>query len=69
MAMVEKMKKDRRWYQYGIEEKDIDSDGREDLVLWHVDGYLIRPKATITVFARQENGELPEKPNQIIRSG
>ena len=62
----EKKKKGRHWYEYGIEEKDINADGKKDLILWYAVGD-IDPRTTIIVLIRQEDGKLPEKPNQILR--
>jgi hypothetical protein len=53
---------------HNIEKKDINADGLEDVVLWYATGDLDL-KTTVIVFIRKENGDLPEKPNQILRCG
>jgi hypothetical protein len=45
---------------------DVDGDGREDLVLWHVSG-KIDVKTDIYVFLRGADQKLPERPTQILR--
>jgi hypothetical protein len=56
----------RSWWDHNIEKKDINADGREDVVLWYAVGE-IDLKTTVIVFVRNENGDLPEKPNQVLR--
>jgi hypothetical protein len=62
---VKKIKEDRSVRQYNIEEKDINADGREDLVLWYYVGE-VDIKTTIAVFIRQEDGKLPENASQVL---
>jgi hypothetical protein len=65
---IEKIKKDNSWWaEYGIERQDIDDDSDEDLVLWRISGAIFDIKTSVMVFLRNENGKLPEKPNQILR--
>jgi hypothetical protein len=45
---------------------DLDGDGREDLVLWHVGGGRIDFKTDISVFLRGPDQKLPERPTQIL---
>jgi hypothetical protein len=64
---VAKIKEESRsWRDHNIEKKDINADGREDVVLWYSAGELDL-KTTIIVFIRKENGDLPEKPSQVLR--
>ena len=64
-TVIEKIRKDSKWYEYGIEKKDINADGREDLVLWQFTG--IDPRMTVMVFVRRQDDKLPEQPSQVLR--
>ena len=44
---------------------DVDGDGREDLVLWHVTGNL-DTKTDVYLFLRGVDQQLPERPTQIL---
>jgi hypothetical protein len=64
---IAKIKEESRsWRDHNIEKKDINADGREDVVLWYSAGELDL-KTTVIIFIRKENGDLPEKPNQVLR--
>lgn len=63
---VNKMGKDYSSYRYGIEKKDVNGDGKKDTLLWNIIGD-VDCKTNIMVFLRQEDGKLPEKPNQVLR--
>jgi hypothetical protein len=64
--LIEGLKKNNDWYRYGIEEKDVNGDGREDLVLWYSKGN-IEVTTIVRVFLRGEDDKLPEKADQILR--
>ena len=64
---IKKIETDSHWWgDHGIEEKDINADNNKDLVLWYFTGD-IDVKTTVVVFIREEDGKLPEKPNQVLR--
>jgi hypothetical protein len=65
---IEKIKKKSRWWgDYAIEREDINADNRKDLILWKTSGELFDLKTNVMVFIRQEDGNLPQRPNQILR--
>ncbi|MHC4636828.1 MAG: FG-GAP repeat domain-containing protein [Planctomycetota bacterium] len=64
--LIEGLRKNNDWYRYGIEEKDVNGDGREDLVLWYSKGN-IEVTTIVRVFVRAEDDKLPEKADQILR--
>ncbi len=63
---IERIKKDNNFWRYNIEKKDINGDGKKDILLFHIIGD-VDCKTNIMVFIRQENGKLPEKPNHVLR--
>jgi hypothetical protein len=50
----------------GIERRDLDGDGREDLVLWTL-ALELPPKTTVAVYIRSPDGRLPENPDKVLR--
>jgi len=49
-----------------VERRDIDNDGNKDVILLHIQED-IDVKTNIIIFKRRQSGELPEKPDQILR--
>jgi hypothetical protein len=49
-----------------VERRDIDNDGNKDVILLHIQAD-IDVKTNIIIFKRRQSGELPEKPDQILR--
>jgi hypothetical protein len=49
-----------------VERRDIDNDGNKDAILLHIQED-IDIKTNIIIFKRRQSGELPEKPDQILR--
>lgn len=49
-----------------IENRDINNDGNKDVILLHLQ-QDIDVKTNIIIFKRRQSGELPEKPDQILR--
>ena len=62
---LEEWSQDGHWFGHGTERKDINGDGSDDVVLWHIVGEL-NPRTTILVFIANK-GRLPDKPAQILR--
>ena len=63
---IEQIGKDAQWSSPSVRHHDMNSDGRQDLVLWksHRD---MNPKTTILVFIRDRSGRLPERPTHVLR--
>jgi hypothetical protein len=67
-AQIAKLVKDAQWRHYGVQQQDVNGDGRKDLVLWCAQGDL-NPATTIQILLRGANGRLPEQPSQVLRHG
>ncbi|MHC4478111.1 MAG: FG-GAP repeat domain-containing protein [Planctomycetota bacterium] len=59
------LKKTKAKYRL-VERRDIDNDGNKDVILLHIRAD-IDVKTNIIIFKRRQSGELPEKPDQILR--
>lgn len=64
--LIARIVKDAQWRHYGVQHQDVNGDGREDLVLWTVQGDL-NPAATILVLLREADGRLPARPTRVLR--
>ena len=64
--LIARIVKDAQWRHYGVQYQDVNGDGREDLVLWTVQGDL-NPAATILVLLREADGRLPARPTRVLR--
>lgn len=64
--VMEEMKKADPLSPPVIHRLDIDRDGREDLVIWQILGQ-VDPKTDICLFLRGADGQLPNRPTQILR--
>jgi hypothetical protein len=49
-----------------VERRDIDNDGNKDVIFLHIQAD-IDVKTNIIIFKRRQSGELPKKPDQILR--
>jgi len=58
--------KTKRQQDCFIEKRDINNDGNKDVILLHLQ-QDIDVKTNIIIFKRRRSGELPEKPDQILR--
>jgi hypothetical protein len=63
--MLNKIKAKRKQH-CTVEKRDIDNDGNKDVILLHIQED-IDLKTNIIIFKRRQSGELPEKPDQILR--
>jgi hypothetical protein len=63
--MVEEPAKPGRAWTSGIQRIDVNGDGREDLVLWRIVGDL-EPRTDVMLFLRGTDGQLPERPTQVL---
>jgi hypothetical protein len=63
---IEQIEKDAQWRYPGVQDQDINGDGREDLVLWKSRRDM-NPKTTVLVFIRDRAGRLPERPTHVLR--
>lgn len=63
---IEQIEKDAQWRYPGVQDHDINGDGREDLVLWKSRRDL-NPKTTVLVFIRDRDGRLAERPTHVLR--
>jgi hypothetical protein len=63
---IAKLVKDAQWRHYGVQQQDVNGDGRKDLVLWYAQGDL-NPATTIQLLLRGPDGRLPEQPSQVLR--
>jgi len=64
-GLLDKIEKKGDW-EYAVEKKDINCDGKEDLSFWHVP-VEFDPTTTLMIFLRREDGSLPDKPDQSLR--
>lgn len=62
---IDDMKKGPSTFPPRTVRMDVDGDGREDLVLWHVTGN-IETKTDVQIFLRGADQQLPERPSQIL---
>ena len=63
--IIDDMKKTGKVNPPQIERVDVDGDGREDLVLWQINGMPML-KTDIYVFLRGADQKLPERPTQVL---
>jgi hypothetical protein len=54
--------------EWDTDRVDVDRDGREDLVRWQVGG-VVSFKTDISIYLRGADGQLPERPTQILHCG
>jgi hypothetical protein len=65
--LVQKIKTTLQRGEYGIEKKDFNADGQQDLAVWYFSNSDWDVRTTLSVFLRQANNQLPPKPSQILR--
>jgi hypothetical protein len=59
---------DKEFQRCFIQERDLNNDGNRDVILLHLQqGIGIR--TNLMIFQRQQDGRLPEEPDQILRCG
>jgi hypothetical protein len=63
---IRKITQAAQWSRYEVRHQDVNGDGREDLVLWTVQGDF-NPAATILLLLRGPDGKLPARPTQVLR--
>lgn len=64
--LIGKIVKDAQWRRYGVQYQDVNGDGRQDVVLWTMQGDL-NPAATILLLLRGPDGTLPARPTRVLR--
>ncbi|OHB67162.1 MAG: hypothetical protein A2Y77_03255 [Planctomycetes bacterium RBG_13_62_9] len=65
--LITKIVKDARWRQHVVRYQDVNGDGREDVVLWKIQGDNINPSTTILLLLRGPDGSLPARPTRVLR--
>lgn len=64
--LIDDIKADSEWGYHIVKRLDVNGDGREDLVLWKSQRDM-KPKTTVLVFIRDQDGRLPERPTHLLR--
>jgi hypothetical protein len=64
--LIGRITKDAQWGQYVVRHQDVNGDGREDIVLWRMQGD-VSPSTTIILLLREQDGRLPERPTRVLR--
>jgi hypothetical protein len=64
-AILADMRKHEQSSPPRIERLDVNRDGREDLLVWQMQG-RVDPRTDLYLFLRGTNGQLPEHPTQVL---
>jgi len=64
--LIGRIAKDAQWRRYDVRHQDVNGDGREDIVLWTMQGDL-NPSVTILLLLRGSDGNLPTRPTRVLR--